>query len=154
MAPTICPGDKLVAEGLSLFWRKPRRGEIVVFDASSVPALKLSGRASGAWLNRVIAVPGDRCQINDGKVSINGAPASELDGHRYVLVSNALSNASGLDLSKEVTVPPQQYIVLGDNTNNSFDSRYWGFLPASSIKLVYLCHYWRSADRSTASRPH
>ncbi len=116
--------------------------------------LSKPGNAIIDMIKRIVALPGDRCQIKDSKIWINGAPAPELSGHQYSLVTIALSDSAGIDLSKEVVVPPSQYIVLGDNTQNSLDSRYWGFLPRSSIKLVYFCHYWRSADRSTSPRPH
>ena len=150
MAPTVCVGDYFLVEGLSFFWRDARRGEVIVFDASTVPALGTNGTCY--WVQRVVALPGDRCQIKEGSVWINGVVAPELSGHRYGMIGPDLSG-SGLDLANEVTVPPHQYVVLGDNTHNSLDSRYWGFLPQKSIKLAYVSHCWRSADRSTR-RPH
>ncbi len=155
MAPTICRGDHVMAQGVSLLWRKPLRGEIVVFDAATVPAIKaMSPDAGGDWITRVVALPGDRCQIKEGKIWINGSAAPEFNGRQYLSAVSRAPGFPGMDLSKEVTVPPHEYIVLGDNTANSLDSRYWGFLPETSIKLLYLCHYYRSPDRSTVRPLH
>ncbi len=99
-------------------WRDPERQQVVVFRAP------LPG--SPDFIKRVIGVPGDHLEIRDGAVWINGRPLVE----PYLIGSH-----TGPDDSKynSVTVPPGHYFVMGDNRDNSYDSRYWGFLPRENI---------------------
>ncbi len=145
MAPAFCKRDRILAESVSLAFRGIRRGEVVVFDAGQVPALRTMSKFPGFWVNRVVALPGDRFQLKNGQVWINGALAPELKDHEYVRTP---LNGEGLDVTREILIPEGQCVVLGDNTHNSLDSRYWGVLPMKSIRYVYAFHYWRSGDRS------
>ncbi|MDB6116280.1 MAG: leader peptidase [Verrucomicrobiaceae bacterium] len=145
MAPFLCKGDMIFAESLSLGSRGIRRGDAVVFDAGQVPALRAMNQFSEFWINRVVALPGDRFQLKKGHVWINGALAPELKDHEYVSIP---FNGEGLDVTREILIPAGQCVVLGDNTHNSLDSRYWGVLPVRSIRFVYAFHYWESGDRS------
>lgn len=151
MAPFLCKGDMVLAESLSLASRGIRRGEAVVFDSGQVPALRSQNQFVGFWINRVVALPGDRFQLKNGHVWINGALALEIKDHEYVPIP---FNGEGLDVTREILIPEGQCVVLGDNTHNSLDSRYWGVLPVKSVKYVYSCHYWKSADRSLTPPRH
>ncbi len=102
----------------------------------------------------MVAVPGDRFQVKDGQVWINGARATDLTEHKYQAPNGQQNMPGGIDVSKETLVPEGQYIVLGDNTTSSMDSRYWGLLPQASIKFVYWFSYWRNPDRSTTVPKH
>ena len=151
MAPAICRGDFIFAMRSWLAPNGITRGQIVAFDSAMAPLLPNLPHPNGYWLTRVAALPGDRFQIQDGRVWINGTLAPELRDHLYKTNPDAQSGST-TDFSKETLVPPGQYVVLGDNTQNSLDSRYWGFLPADAVKYIYLCHYLRNPDRST--EPH
>ncbi len=97
-------------------WREPHRQQVVIFRAP------LAG--SPDYVKRVIGLPGDKLEIRRGVVWVNGAPLAE----PYLGVPLNPNENFG-----PVTVPPASYFVLGDNRENSYDSRYWGFVPTSAI---------------------
>jgi signal peptidase I len=132
----------------------PRRGDIVVF--------RWPGDRSQIWVKRVIGLPGDRIALNDGIVSINGAPAEvqadgtgqvENEDGSHVAAARFIETLPGprqhlifkltphnpLDNMDEITVPPGQLFVMGDNRDNSADSRVplreggVGLLPAADL---------------------
>jgi signal peptidase I len=97
-------------------WREPRRQQVVIFR-TPVPG-------SPDYVKRVIGLPGDTVEIRHGVVWVSGAPLAE----PYLAAPpNRLENFA------PVKVPPASYFVLGDNRENSYDSRYWGFVPRSAI---------------------
>ena len=97
-------------------WREPHRQQVVIFRAP------LPGAPD--YVKRVIGVPGDTVEIRRGVVWVNGAPLTE----PYL---DAAPNPK--DNFAPVKVPPASYFVMGDNRDNSYDSRSWGFVPRSAI---------------------
>jgi signal peptidase I len=91
---------------------------------------------SKSYIKRVIGIPGDRLRIDDGHVYVNGKELIE----NYVPPENR-DDSSWRD-GREVTVPPNDYFVLGDHRNQSSDSRMWGWVPRANIygKAVFV--YW------------
>lgn len=148
MAPALCPGDHFMAEGFSLMWRGPRRGEMIAFTTAGSEEMKsfFPPDRPVDIVQRIVGIPGDHLQLKDGVLMVNGGSVPELAGLHHVDVNGFFAH--------EVVVPAGHYLMLGDNSPNSLDSRYWGFLPAGCIKSRYLCHYWKVADRSgTRDRP-
>jgi signal peptidase I len=157
MEPTLLIGDALLASkfpyGYSaasmpihidvpetgrIFGATPKRGDVVVF--------RWPGDRAQVWVKRVIGLPGDRIQVREGQVWINGTPAKvKADGigeaeddnggsepaHRYIETLPGgvahpifkLYDSGRLDNTPEVTVPPDRLFVMGDNRDNSADSR-------------------------------
>src|SRR6059036_781710 len=116
-----------------------RRGDVVVFKYPVEP--------DRDFIKRVIGLPGETVEVKDKKVYINGKPLEE----RYVHFlapptgSSELHEVTSFDVRERygpVTVPPNQYFVMGDNRDNSQDSRYWGFLPRENVKGKALVIYW------------
>ena len=116
-----------------------RRGDIVVFKYPVEP--------DRDFIKRVIALPGETVEVREKKVFINGKPLDE--GYVHFLAppaaSSELHEVTSFDVRERygpVTVPPNQYFVMGDNRDNSQDSRYWGFLPRENVKGKALLIYW------------
>ncbi len=101
----------------------PAAGDIIVFQPP--------GGAAADFVKRVIGVPGDTIDIRDGKVFVNG---EERDGDARTLRKG--------NLGYPITVPPDQYFVLGDNRGESNDSRVWEFVRADDIVGRVLIRYW------------
>ncbi len=122
MLPTLQLGDRLVVEKISYKLHPPERFDITVFRVP--PQLQQDGYQSDqAFIKRVIGIPGDRIAIQKGKVYLNEQPLSE----SYVVEVPKIE-----DMPMR-TVPANQLFMMGDNRNNSNDSRYWGFLPLKNV---------------------
>lgn len=166
MEPTLLIGDFLlldkqsVAPGAARGFLPPTgigRGDIVVFhDPVDDPSVHL--------VKRVIGLPGDRIHLRDGVVFLNGHPLHEQyavyrraaadvyrDDFPILQTMDARVNPDwwirlrGLVHEGEVTVPPGSYFVMGDNRNDSEDSRYWGFVPRDAIvgKPLMIYFSWK-----------
>ena len=104
------------------------------------------------FIKRVIGLPGDRIEVRHKRVFVNGERLEE--PYVYYMeeppplpqdMASAGSEVSGGDPREfygPVTVPPDHYFVMGDNRDNSQDSRYWGFLPRGYVKGRALVIYW------------
>ena len=149
--------------------RDPHRGDVIVFEYPEDPTKN--------FVKRLVAVPGDTVEMREGILIRNGASLAE----RYVehtepdmdpapedfrwqrdyLVKTAAA-ATGYHPSRNnwgpLVVPNGNYFVLGDNRDNSLDSRYWGFVPDSLVKgrpfVIYYSYSPDSSDRSFAWLTH
>lgn len=124
MQPTLFPGDYVIVNKLAYrFTGSPERGDVIVFRYPPNPE-------AIPYIKRIIGLPGDQVHIADGKISING----QLMIEPYLTVK---TNRGG-----DWTVPEESLFVMGDNRNNSSDSRTWGFVPFANIigraELIYL----------------
>jgi signal peptidase I len=145
MLPTLQINDRLIIDKLSYRFSNPVRGDIVVFN----PTAQLEKENyKDAFIKRVIGVPGDRVDVKAGKVYINGKvlPENYLDEPPAKDWSTTDRYASDeLDKIPWPTngrVPQGQYLVLGDNRNNSYDSHYWGFVPKDKIVGKATVRFW------------
>lgn len=136
MEPTLLVGDYLIANRLSYVMKvpftetvlftlgEPDRGDIIIFRYP-----KDRGKN---FVKRVMAKPGDIVEIKDKVVHANGQRA--VDAAAYFLDSRVIpGNASPRDNFGPVTVPKDSYFVMGDNRDNSSDSRFWGFLKKKDL---------------------
>lgn len=117
--------------------REVKRQDVVVFKFPNEPERD--------FIKRVIALPGERIAIKNKQVFINGVPLDE----PYVFFNEPPGNPelgafvdSRRDTMPEVEVPEGHYFVMGDNRDNSHDSRFWGTLPADLLKGRALMIYW------------
>lgn len=123
MEPNFHDGQFLLVNKVVYMLHPPQRGDVVVFRYPNNP--------SRDFIKRIIGLPGDRVQITDGTVLINGEPLPEA----YPLNPGSYSYGP-------VVVSPDEYFVLGDNRNNSSDSHSWGLLPAKNIIGKAWISYW------------
>jgi signal peptidase I len=145
MKPTLQIGDHILVNkfvyGIKLpFIRKtvipvskPEREDVVVFI---YPVDR-----SKDFIKRVIGLPGDRIEIRDRKVYING----ELYDDPYGYYGDAATGSSRTYVKNRfgpVAVPEDHLFVMGDNRNESYDSRWWGFVPLKSVKGQAFVIYW------------
>ena len=125
MLPTLQVGDRLIVEKVTPKVSGVERGDIIVFR----PPAK-SGKTDDL-VKRVIGLPGDSISIKNGTVYINGTPLAE----PYAL------EKPDTDF-KAYKVPENSFFVMGDNRNNSYDSRYWGTVPESLIIGRVMLRYY------------
>jgi signal peptidase I len=116
-----------------------QRRDVVVFKYPEEPERD--------FIKRVIGLPGETVEVREKKVYINGQELKEPYAHFLQPVStpSEFREVTSFDVRERygpVTVPPNQYFVMGDNRDNSQDSRYWGFLPRDYIKGKALIIYW------------
>jgi signal peptidase I len=119
MTPTLQVGDRLILEKVSYFFHAPQRGDIIVFKAP--PELKTQN-IHDDFVKRIIGLPGEVVMVKHGQVYVNGSAIAE----PYIQASPTYNYGP-------VTVPDDQYFVLGDNRNHSYDSHFWGFVPRQNI---------------------
>ena len=126
-------------EWLLLGKREVKRGDVVVFKFPEDPTRD--------FIKRVVGLPGESVEIHDKTVLIDGKPLDE-QGYVHFLDTALAPDDPEYGLRAErgswgpQTVPAGQLFVLGDNRDNSRDSRYWGFLPRDQVKGRALIVYW------------
>ena len=143
MVPTFKPGDRIFVTkflyGAKIPFtdirlpkvREPERGDIIVFTSPIEPKKFL--------VKRLIGEPGDTVEIKGQHIWINGKPLEEPLSIKSITYYNKGEYGRA---EKPVKVPESYYFALGDNSLNSVDSRYWGFVPSKNIAgKVFLIHW-------------
>ena len=160
MEGTLLPGDHILVHKLAR-GSEIRRGDLVSFRYHEDPRQ--------TFIKRAIGLPGDRIHLRDKQVIRNGRLLVEpyarhhmpnTDPFRDDFPSGSASYVTphGLDMLEhhtangEVTVPPGMLFVLGDNRDDSIDSRYWGFVPMENVIGRPLVVYWSYDARSAKTR--
>ena len=146
MEPNLLVGDHLLVnkfvfaptatslERMLLPNREIRRGDIIVFKYPEEP--------DRDFIKRVIALPGETIELRNKKVHINGSPIEEPYAH-FLYPPNAEGRPWDLrETYGPVTVPADHLFMMGDNRDNSQDSRFWGFMPLSYVKGRAMVIYW------------
>lgn len=122
MRPTLEDGEFVLVSKLSYTFGEFERGDIIVFHFPLNPEEEL--------VKRIMGLPGDQIVVRDNQVYLNGQLLSE----NYIAQAPLYSG--------EWTVPEGQLFVLGDNRNNSNDSKDWGLLPQENVVGKAILIYW------------
>ena len=157
MIPTLLVGDFILVNKFNYGIRlpalntkvieigSPKRGDIVVFRYPENPATP--------FIKRIIGVPGDRLVYRNHQLLLNDVPVQTEDEGTFIGVKSATQHSGAQRLTEKLpdheheiiidprqegfgwegTVPPGQYFVMGDNRDNSRDSRFWGFVPDENL---------------------
>ena len=113
--------------------KKPARGDIVVFKYPINPAQD--------YIKRVVGVEGDQIEIKNKKVYVNGEPQEE--SYAIFLDNKILPpGQQNRDNMAPITVPAHSLFVMGDNRDNSYDSRFWNFVELKAVKGKAFIFYW------------
>jgi len=145
--------------------RDPRRGDVVVFDVARTgsgiaPADRRPDLSTDTFIKRIVGVPGDLVEVRGGVLRLNGEPVPREDtGEEFVdengqvldvaiedlgpVEHGVLDNprARGLDM-EPLRVEPDRYLVMGDNRDNSRDSREWGTVARNDLRGPAMFLYW------------
>jgi signal peptidase I len=161
-------GDYLFVDRLTYNFRPPKRGEIVVFETKGIPEEQRDRwriPADQFYIKRLIGLSGERVQIGDDRHLL-------IDGHRLDAATPHFENVYSFvpsqpamdshysghvnfpqltpffqDKRDGVLIPTNNYMVMGDNTMSSLDSRFWGPFPSSSVIGRYCFVYWPFSSR-------
>jgi signal peptidase I len=133
MLGTLQIGDYIICNKFIYKTTEPKRGDIIIFPYPKDPSV--------SYIKRVIGLPGESVEIKNKDVLINGKLLDE----PYVIhtTETILSpGASPRDNFGPVEIPQNELFLMGDNRDNSFDSRFWGFVNVAEIKGKVIYVYW------------
>jgi len=143
-------GDQVFVDKCSYNFVKPHRGDVFVFRTNNIPGIPGDAETGQPfYIKRLAGLPGDTLRIEPPLLYVNGKLGDAYgfkrvmearDGYRgygYVTGQSYLTNPNG-----SFQVPKNGYFVLGDNSYNSADSRYWGIVPEDNLVGRGLLVYW------------
>jgi signal peptidase I len=137
--------DRVIVNKLSYKFSGPKRGDIIVFEPTE--ELKRQNYTE-AFIKRVIGLPGEKIAIENGNVYINDRPLEEKYLAKEIKTFTKdchlpnPANSANAFLSQPQTIPPNNYLVMGDNRFNSYDGRCWGFVPKDNIVGQAVLRFW------------
>ena len=134
MEPTIPKGSKLISQ--RYVFSSPKRGDVVIFSTENIKYGD-SGLMGKNYIKRLIGLPGDTVEIKKGKLIINSV---EYESEIYYTIPKPYESPYINSQRPVIMIPADHYFVLGDNSENSLDSRYFGPIPAQNIwaRMIYL----------------
>ncbi len=133
MLPTIFIGDQILVNRFIYKSHSPEVGDIIVFEYPKDPKTE--------YIKRIVAIGGDQLEILNKILIVNGIEQNEIYGkHGDSIILN--KDTSPRDNFGPITVPNNSVFVMGDNRDNSYDSRFWGVVRLDQIKGRAISIYW------------
>jgi len=152
-------GDHIFVDRFSYHFRKPHRGDVVVFDTSSITDLPPGSRGK-FYIKRLIGLPNDRIRIQPPHVLVNDqildkrtaferlySLANGYNGYVFAIPTYEYPRPYIHDARDVYTVPEGRLFVLGDNSRSSLDCRYWGSFPEKDLIGRAILVYWPFTKR-------
>lgn len=130
MEPNFHDGEYILTNKYEYRFSDPKRGDVIVFKSPQNPEID--------FIKRIIGVPGDQVKLSDNHFFINDVQLEEV----YIAPTLYTYNGSYLQEDQTITVPDNNYFVVGDNRPRSSDSREWGTINRSSIIGKSQLRYW------------
>jgi signal peptidase I len=145
--------DHVIADRLSYRISPPKRGDLIVFATSQIAGIHHPADSTGEevfYIKRLVGLPGERIRIADGKIFADGRLLGESDGIPVITYTDPVGvPATAKREGQDFVIGPDEYFALGDNSPNSFDSRYWGCVPSTAIygKVTMIYYPFSRAGR-------
>jgi signal peptidase I len=155
MVPTLEVGQRVLVNRFIYHLKDPEVGDIVVFhpptgaigggpECGQKHSAKQACPAPGPkesdqnFIKRIVALPGDKLAIKDGHPVVNGKEAQE----NFINPCRPGTSSVPCNLPKPITIPPNEYFMMGDNRGKSDDSRLWGPVPRDWLIGEAFMTYW------------
>jgi signal peptidase I len=162
MLNTLLIGDYLLVNKLSFGIRNPLNNKVVIPTGTpqrgDVVVFIYPQDTSKDYIKRVIGLPGDKVQVINKKVYINGKLNETPQAHNedaFIIPPPKSPIEPARDNFGPVVVPPNAYFVMGDNRDHSYDSRFWGFVPMDNLKgkamIIYFSWEGRPGESFTSA---
>ncbi|MDE1970627.1 MAG: signal peptidase I [Patescibacteria group bacterium] len=129
MEPTFTSGNYLIIDELAYRFRKPERGEVIVF--------RFPKDYTTFYIKRIIGLPGETVQVHDGMVTV-----TDTQGKAHTLGEPYLPAHEQTEGDLTLKLESDQYFVMGDNREFSYDSRSWGAVPTANIIGLVRFRLW------------
>lgn len=142
MWPNFQNNEYVLTNLITLRFGPPVKGDVIVFKAPPDPTKD--------YIKRVVGLPGDTIMVKDGNVYVNG---QLYDESSYLKPDVKTYGGQFLTDGTTVTVPSDNYFVMGDNRHESSDSRDWGFVPAGNIIGKSFFVYWPLTEMKVITNP-
>jgi signal peptidase I len=130
MENTFQSGDYILTSKISYKFDTPKRGDVIVFKSPKNPNID--------YIKRIVGQPGDRVEITDSLVYVNGQLLQE----NYIAAKTTIFEGGFMQNNVEVAVPEGHLFVMGDNRPRSSDSREFGFIPIQDVIGKVLFRYF------------
>lgn len=145
MLPTLMIGDHLLVNKFIYGIRVPFSGKVLVPfkdpKSGDIIVFKFPKDRSIDYIKRVVGVPGDKIEVKNKKLYLNDQPTSDPHAH-FTNTTILPGSVSPKDNFGPITVPEGKYFVMGDNRDNSSDSRFWGFVETNDVLGKAMIIYW------------
>ncbi|MCP4649857.1 MAG: signal peptidase I [PVC group bacterium] len=130
MIPTLIEGDRILVNKFIYKFRDPENGEVIVFKYPEDPKID--------FIKRLIASEKETLEIENGRIYLNGEQTKNPNINARFYYNRGPYGQIG----QAIDIPEENYYVLGDNSKNSRDSRYWGFVPKKNMVGKAIVIYW------------
>jgi signal peptidase I len=130
MLPNFISGEYILTDKISYRFNEPKRGDVIVFKAPNNPRRD--------YIKRVVGLPGEIVSVKNNHIFINNKPLDE----KYLSADEQIFGGAYLRNNSAIKIPNGEYFVLGDNRDQSQDSRTWGPIEKTRIVGKVFFRYW------------